>query len=276
MFPLQLTDDLGGTHRFDSPPRRIVSLVPSLTETVVELGGREQLVGVTKWCVHPRGALADITKIGGTKNPSIDTVLGLEPDLILANHEENRERHVVELRKHVPVFLTYPRTVRGALKTVADMGALLDQVDRADAVIAECNTIIGDLRRSGARPLRTACMIWRDPWMAAGQDTYVSDLLHACGFSNVFGAYQGRYPETSLKEVIAHEPDVVLLPDEPFVFDEGHKHEVEAALMTDLPDCHVVLHDGSYLSWFGTRTRLGLRDLTALRRALAESSSQQM
>ena len=137
MGTIRVRDDVGTIHEFAAPPRRIVSLVPSLTESVIALGGADRLVGVTEWCIHPADVVKSIPKVRGTKNPYIQKILELEPDLVLANHEENRERHVVELRRYVPVFLTYPRTVFDALKTIKDLsrvklfpdGMFLDNID---------------------------------------------------------------------------------------------------------------------------------------------------
>jgi ABC-type Fe3+-hydroxamate transport system substrate-binding protein len=270
MKSIRIRDDDGVTHRFDAPPRRIVSLVPSLTESVVTLGGAERLVGVTEWCVHPEDVVKTIPKVRGTKNPYIKKILELEPDLVLANREENRERHVVELRGHVPVFVTYPRSVYDALKTISDLGAILGAAESALEIVEMCEFLIDGAHENNDPYFHTACLIWRDPWMAAGPDTYIHDLLGHFGLVNVYREEDGRYPETSLEELGERGPEIVLLPSEPYEFGPEHLDEVQGALWGEVPGCRAVLVDGSYLTWWGTRTLRALRYLSELRGRLTE------
>jgi ABC-type Fe3+-hydroxamate transport system substrate-binding protein len=271
MGSIRIRDDEGTTHHLVQEPRRIVSLVPSLTESVVILGGADRLVGVTEWCVHPENVVKSIPKVRGTKNPYIAKILELKPDLVLANREENRERHVVELRRHVPVFVTYPRSVFDALKTVKDLGTLLGARERADEITETCDTLIDGVHQTADPYFHTACLIWRDPWMAVGPDTYVHDLLGHFGFVNVYREDDGRYPETSLEELADRGPEIVLLPNEPYEFGENHRDEVHAAVWGKAPGCRAVLLDGSYLTWWGTRTLGAVRYLSDLRAQLTDS-----
>lgn len=267
---MRIRDDEGVTHHLGQAPRRIVSLVPSLTESVITLGGADRLVAVTEWCVHPEDVVKSIPKVRGTKNPYIKKILELKPDLVLANREENRERHVVELRRHVPVFVSYPRSVFDALKTVKDLGALLGAQERADEITETCETLIDGIHKTTDPYFHTACLIWRDPWMAVGPDTYIHDLLGHFGFVNVYRDDDGRYPETSLEELSERGPEIVLLPSEPYEFEENDREEVQAALCYKVPGCRAVLVDGGYLTWWGTRTLAALRYLTNLRGRLTE------
>jgi ABC-type Fe3+-hydroxamate transport system substrate-binding protein len=270
MGTVRVRDDEGTLHGFDAAPRRIVSLVPSITESVVALGGEERLVGITEWCVRPEDVVKSIPKVRGTKNPYIEKILELKPDLVLANREENRERHVIELRKHVPVFVTYPRTVFDALKTMKDLGFILDATDRAREFIATCEYLIDGVHKTADPYFHTACLIWRDPWMAVGSDTYVGDLLGHFGFVNVFGADDGRYPETTLADVANRRPEIVMLPSEPYEFGDSDREEVQRAVWKSVPGCRVVCLDGSYLTWWGARTLHALTYLSELRGDLCE------
>lgn len=270
MGTIRVRDDGGTIHDFAAPPRRIVSLVPSLTESVIALGGADRLVGVTEWCVHPEDIVKSIPKVRGTKNPYIQKILELEPDLVLANQEENRQRHVSELRHYVPVFLTYPRTVFDALKTIKDLGTILDASESAGELIETCEFLIDGAHRHSDPYFHTACLIWHDPWMAVGRDTYVADLLGHFGFINVFDEDDVRYPEIDMETLAERDPEVVLLPDEPFEFDENHKEEVQSAMWKTSPDCRVVLLEGSYLTWWGARTLPALSYLAQLRSDLCE------
>ncbi|NIM20579.1 MAG: ABC transporter substrate-binding protein [Candidatus Latescibacteria bacterium] len=265
-----IEDDLRRRHVFQSPPGRIVSLVPSITETVVLLGADQRLVGITDYCVHPEDALADIPRVGGTKNPDVPDILSLEPDVVLANKEENRKRDVEALEKQVPVFVTYPTTVRESLKTVRDLGTLLNAEDEAAKFTEECEGMMRSIAQdvTVSKPLRTACMIWRDPWMAVGPNTYASDLLKALGFENVYGSRKDRYPVTSLEELAERRPDVILLPNEPYEFDEGDKSFVEDFVNERGVSAMILLLMGSHLTWFGSRTLAALEYLLDIRRRL--------
>lgn len=260
--PITIRDDLGDELVLDAPPTRIVSLVPSVTETVIDLGAAQRLVGITNYCVKPAATVAEITKVGGTKGFSLETIASLKPDLILANKEENRKHHIEQLRRDYPVFVTYPRNVEDAMKMILDLGTLTGTAIQASEFAASCDHLLDgmDLVVIGRR-LRTACMIWRDPWMAAGPDSYMSALLDRLGFANVFDASAGRYPETTLQAVLDTEPDVIILPDEPYEFGAADDGEVTALIRRRGVSTRTLLADGSYLTWFGTRTILGLRFL---------------
>src|SRR5262245_13251719 len=201
--------------------RRIVSLVPSLTEALFELGLGARVVGVTDWCVHPAAAVAELPKVGGTKNPSIARVLELRPDLVIANREENRERDVERLRAAgVAVWVTYPRTVADGVALVRELAELGAPRERADPL---CGALEAALTRARgavpARRTRVLCAIWKRPWMAVGADTYAHDLLSLCGGENVFGdRAERRYPIVDEAQIAAARPEVILLPDEPYAF----------------------------------------------------------
>lgn len=282
MAPLTIRDDLGQTLSFKGLPQRIVSLIPSLTETLVRLGARERLAGRTEYCIHPAREVENIPTVGGTKNPSVEAILALEPDCVVANAEENEKKHVDELKKHTQVFVTFPRSVEGAIKTVEDLGALAGAAGSAASWAAECRRsraeIAGRLSSAQSGPaggpqpprarLRTVCFVWRDPWMAAGADTYMSDLLATCGFENVFSGGGARYPVTTIEAVIAREPHVVLLPDEPYKFERAHKEEIARLFSEASLSPRILLADGAGLAWYGWRTLGALAYVASLRERL--------
>jgi len=249
--------------------RRIVSLVPSLTEALFALGLGDRVVGVTEWCVYPADAVAALPKLGGTKNPDVPAILALEPDLVIANHEENMRRDVERLEAAgIPVWVTYPRTVReGAalLRALAGLGAgeraLRAVVEPVERAVAEA-----ERARAGAtaRPRRVFCPIWRDPWMSVGADTYAHDLLALCGGENVFANREDRrYPRVTLDEVVAAQPEVVLLPDEPYAFDEADAREL-ASLAIPARRGRIHRIDGTLVSWYGPRIARAVATIRAL------------
>lgn len=248
-------------------PRRIVSLVPSLTEALFVLGLGEHVVGVTDWCVYPAEAVAPLPKLGGTKNPDLSAIVALRPDLVIANREENRRQDVERLRAAgIAVWVTYPRTVRDGVALLREMALLGATADAVREVVEPAEAALGAaLAERGGPAQRVFCPIWRDPWMSVGPDTYAHDLLALCGGENVFGARSDRrYPRVTLAQVEAAAPDVVLLPDEPYSF--GPVDAAEIARL-DIPAAlagRIHLIDGTWVSWYGPRIRGALEGLRAL------------
>ena len=265
------TDAMGRRLEIERPPSRIVSLVPSLTEALFAFGLGERVAGVTRFCVEPREGVADKRKVGGTKNVDIAAVRALEPDLILANVEENTREDVEALEAAgLLVFLTYPRTVAGAIDELRLLAAMTGANDAAGPIVAGAEA---GLRRAEAAnerrtPLRTFCPIWRNPWMTIGPDTYIHDVLRVCGAQNVYGTSRERYPKVKLvgqgpspdQDVASLAPEVVLLPDEPYRFGEKHIPEVIEAL----GDIRIYLVDGKCLCWYGPRIADSLRTVQRL------------
>jgi ABC-type hemin transport system substrate-binding protein len=248
-------------------PRRIVCLVPSLTEALFVLGLGERVVGVTDWCVHPAAAVARLPKVGGTKTASVAKIADLQPDLVIANREENRQQTVDRLGEAgISVWVTYPRTVRdGArlLRELADLGASESAVA---AVVEPVEALVEEAE--AARPSRATsvfCPIWRDPWMAVGPDTYADDLLGLCGGRNVFAhRHERRYPLVEEREVVAAAPEVILLPDEPYPFGP---RDVAGLSGFDVPaarNARIHLIDGTLVSWYGPRIKRAIETLRPL------------
>ncbi|MBI4270781.1 MAG: cobalamin-binding protein [Candidatus Rokubacteria bacterium] len=249
------------------PPRRIVSLLPSTTETLCALGLADALVGVTTYCVEPRAALRGKARVGGTKDPDLDRIRALAPDLVVANVEENVREHVERLRAWgVPVWVTYPRTVADSLRMIRELGELTGTDASAGALLAELEPLLERVRADGAARPAVAVFypIWRAPYMTIGGDTYIHDLLAVCGGRNVFGDRSERYPQITLDEVAVRRPEVVLLPDEPFRFRAAHVTD-----FAGLGARRIQLVDGKLFSWYGPRLGAALRTVPALLGAAA-------
>ncbi|UCH83921.1 MAG: ABC transporter substrate-binding protein [Candidatus Latescibacterota bacterium] len=264
-----IKDDLGDTLELDRVPSRIVSLIPSITETLFELGAGSRVAGITDYCIHPADALAGIPKVGGTKGFSIDLVRDLSPDLAIANKEENRKPEIDALRQVCPVFVSYPRTVEQAVKTILDLGTLTGRSAEASTMAAECGSLLESIYPPVlGRPFRTVCFVWREPWIAVGRDTYVDDLFDTFGFKNVFAADDGRYPQTSLEAVLDRGPEIVILPDEPYAFGPSDHTEVESFFAGRGSPVRVLRMDGTLITWFGYRTMLGIDHLRQVKTRL--------
>jgi ABC-type Fe3+-hydroxamate transport system substrate-binding protein len=263
-----LVDASGVALALSRPPRRIVSLIPSTTETLCALGLADALVGVTVYCREPADIVRTKTRIGGEKDPDLAKIRALAPDLVVANVEENVREHIEALRASgVPVWVTYPRTVAGAIGMIRELGAVTGAVERASAIAGELERLHAEVATAsaGRRPVPVFYAIWREPYMTVGPDTYVHDVLRVCGGANVFADRGERYPTVSLDEVAARRPEVILLPDEPFRFRPAHV--ADFAPYADVPavrEKRIRLVDGKPFSWHGPRLADALRTLPAL------------
>lgn len=253
------------------PFRRIVSLVPSLSESFVSLGLGDRLVGVTSYCVHPEAAFRGLPKLGGTKDADVEAIAATRPDLVIANQEENTARVVRKLADQgIDVWVTYPRTVREGAELLRDLAALgAGRAAMREVVDPVFRALEGAEARaaglSGARP-RVFCPIWRDPWMTIARDTYIHDLIEVSGGENAFPGVAGerRYPLLDLAAVEAAAPDVILLPDEPYAFAEKDREELLALACPASRDDRVHLIDGTLVSWYGPRIAEAIRVLAPI------------
>jgi ABC-type Fe3+-hydroxamate transport system substrate-binding protein len=242
-------------------------LVPSLTEALFALGLGDRVVGVTDWCVHPAPELARLVRVGGTKTPDLAAILELEPDLVIANQEENRRVHVEKLRAAgLRVWVTYPRTVREGAHLLGELAALGASPAAARRVLGPVEAALESAARRRPRArTRVFCPIWRNPWMAVGGGTYADDLLTLCGGINVFSSRpERRYPVVGLEEVERADPEVILLPDEPYAFGPEDARELAALEVDAARGGRIHLLDGTLLSWYGPRIAPAIEKLVRL------------
>jgi ABC-type Fe3+-hydroxamate transport system substrate-binding protein len=231
----------------DRIPKRIVSLVPSQTELLYSLKLDKETVGITKFCVHPDKWFSSKTKVGGTKNVNMDNVHHLQPDLIIANKEENEKVQIELLSLDYPVWLTDINNLKEALQMITDIGAL---TGKGDAALQLCKLIkqnFDDLKKP-VKPIRTAYLIWRKPYMTIGGDTFINDMLQNCGFENIY-ANKSRYPEISFEDLQTAGCQLLMLSSEPYPFKQKHIFE----LCNQLPKTKIILVDGEFFSWYGSR-----------------------
>lgn len=251
------------------PDARVVSLVPSVSELLHVLGAADRVVGVTTFCVAPPEGFRRARRVRGTKNPDVDTIVELGPDLVLANLEENRERDVVALRDAgCDVHVSYPRDVDGARQLIVDVAELVGLGAQATVILDDLDAArSGAASRRHATPVRVLCPIWREPWMAVGPSTYAGTLLGECGLE-VRPRTEETYPQIEL-DVVLGEVDAVLLPSEPYAFTAR-----DAGEMVDR-GVAASLVDGAALTWHGPRTATGLRLFSALAADLAGGVRQE-
>jgi ABC-type Fe3+-hydroxamate transport system substrate-binding protein len=262
------TDALNRPINLETPPSRIISLVPSITEALFTFGAGDRVVGVTKFCTEPSEQVADKAKIGGTKMLDLKRVLDLQPDLVIANAEENRQEDIRQLlAAGQRVFVTFPRTVAAAIQMLRQLSMMTGAVETAAPILDEAEQALAEARAANQhRPrLRIFCPIWRRPWMTVGPNTYMHDFLAACGGFNIFSERHERYPKTDLDEVARRVPDVVLLPDEPYPFAPKHAAEIaEYKYIPAVRNNRIHLLDGKHLCWYGPRIAGSLRQVQGL------------
>jgi ABC-type Fe3+-hydroxamate transport system substrate-binding protein len=253
---------------------RIVSLCPSLTELVFDLGRGADLVGRTKFCIHPADRVGAIEKVGGTKNPKIDRIIELAPDIVLLNEEENRVEDANALTAGgILCHVSFPRTALETADMVRSIAVALDQREAGERIARDIETRHHRVRHAavGRPAVRFAYLIWREPWMTVNDDTFVSALLSDAGGRNVFGSLTGRYPTITPNEIGACNPDVVLLSTEPFPFKPSHAEEL--AGLSGIPRDRFQIVDGELISWHGSRTPAGIDYAEGLIRAARLSSA---
>jgi ABC-type Fe3+-hydroxamate transport system substrate-binding protein len=243
---MQFTDKLHRTIRLENfPPKRIVSLVPSQTELLYDLGLETEVVGITKFCIHPDSWFKTKQRIGGTKTIKLDVIDALKPDLIIANKEENKQLQIEALCEKYPVYISNIFNLDDALQMIKDVGEITNTSLKANSIIDKISLEFSKLRSVSASKT-CAYLIWKNPYMACGTETFVNDMLRRFGLENVF---DGRYPECTIDMLKEKNPEVVLLSSEPYPFKDEHILE----LQQHLPNSNILLVDGELFSWYGSR-----------------------
>ena len=262
-LPLNVTDQLGRRVAVPFPPRRIVSLVPSQTELLFDLGLSARVVGVTKFCIHPAEARTQATVIGGTKNFDFEKIVALKPDLIIGNKEENYQDGIGQLAAQFPVWLSDIGNLPEALDMIRQVGLVTGAKDRASALAAEIDASFAALATpaaGAAAPVSVAYFIWRKPYMAAATGTFIDDMLRRAGFANAFAGVS-RYPKISAGQLAAAAPQRIFLSSEPYPFAAKHVAEFQ-----DLcPAAKIEVVDGELFSWYGSRLQQSAAYLSQLR-----------
>ena len=244
---------------------RIVSLCPSLTELVFDLGRGGDLIACTKFCIHPERRVKRLMKVGGTKDPQVEQIAALFPDLVLMNGEENRREDYQALKgQGLNCHSTMPRTIEETAEMVRSIADLLDSTERGAEIAEkiEQRAAIARETAAGRAPATFAYMIWRDPLMSVNQDTFSSSLLCNAGGVNVFADKSDRYPMVDMEELRSIAPDKIFLCTEPYPFKS--KDVVDLSVELDVPMEQIYIADGELLSWHGSRTPAGIDYATSL------------
>ncbi len=259
-------DQLHRKLSIDHVPQRIVSLVPSQTELLVDLGLEEKIVGVTKFCVHPKHLRKSTSVVGGTKTVNYEKIRALSPDIILCNKEENTPEMVSELQKICAVHISDIIDIEDAVAIIKQYGMIFNVREISDLLIEKFRRELVRFLDLPHTPRNVVYLIWRKPWMAAGKDTFINTLLELNNWKNIAGKFGGRYPEIELQDLKALNPDLVLLSSEPFPFKEKHRREIMNHYKGNIE-----FVDGEYFSWYGSRLIPALEYFQKLQMKLSNS-----
>ncbi len=248
----QVHHQTGNLFFLPSPPRRIISIVPSQTEFLFDLGLSDEIVGITKFCVHPQQWFHSKTRVGGTKQLNLPLIESLQPDLVIAGKEENVKEQVEAIAAFCPVWCSDVVSFADAYDMMATIGSVTGKEHRAAEIIHTIKNEFASLPTTKNK-VKAAYLIWQKPYMSVGGDTFINTMMDAAGFENVF-ADRARYPETSMEELISSGAEVILFSSEPFPFKKNHLQEFAAEWMkihTSVP--HLKIVDGEMFSWYGSR-----------------------
>ncbi len=243
-----IKDQMGYSIAVPAKINRIVCLVPSITELLCDLGLEDKIVGITKFCIHPESCYRSKVRIGGTKDFDIEAIKLLNPDIIIANKEENKKDLLIKLKKYFPVWISDVETSEQALEMIELLGQVFKRTIEANDLVKKINFNF-DKIESVNKEIYAAYLIWKKPYMSINGNTYISHMLEKCGIKNVFSASPSRYPQISIELLERSKPDVIFLSSEPYPFKEKHFAELQEIC----PDARIFLVNGEMFSWYGSR-----------------------
>lgn len=266
---MTLTDDIHQSHHFETTPKRIVCLVPSLTETLYDLGLEDSIVGITKFCEQPIHFRSTKKIVGGTKKVHLGRIIDLQPDIIIANKEENTQEIVESLQVICPVWVTDIKTLEDSLKTIAEFGIIFHKRTEAQKWIDKIQFAKNSFQNSleNKKTLKVGYFIWANPYMVAGNDTFINEMLKVNQLQNIYATpeFTSRYPEIEIKKIrIQGDPDLIFLSSEPFPFKDEHAFEIGRFTH----HAKVIFVDGAMFSWYGTRLHKAFKYFSDLQKLL--------
>lgn len=239
-------DQLGQHIELTQIPKRIISLVPSQSELLWDLGLRAELIGITKFCIHPNEMFKFKDRVSGTKTLDIQKIRSLKPDLIIGNKEENEYAQIKELQNEFPVWMSDIYNLNDAYNMISDIGKLVNKKNEATRLVSNIQKSFSVIKKYNKTVLY---LIWKNPFMAAGNSTFIGDVLNQMGLINSLKSSDLRYPELTMDEIKNLNPNLIFLSSEPFPFKESHINELKQLV----PNATVKLVDGELFSWYGSR-----------------------
>lgn len=242
------TDQIGHQFELDSFPKRIISIVPSQTELLFDLGLDNEVIGITKFCIHPKEWFKSKNRVGGTKTLNIDKILSLKPDLIIANKEENTESEIKALQKVFPVYTSDISSLDGSIEMIQKIGEITRKKNESKKMVEKIQSEFSMLVPFSGKKNKVLYLIWKDPLMSINQNTFINNMLKYSGFKNVIEDNL-VYPSITENQIVGLNPDFIFLSSEPYPFKEKHLDEFQNLFI----NAKIVLVDGEYFSWYGSR-----------------------
>lgn len=245
---MEVVDQINHTIQLNTIPKRIISLVPSQTELLFDLGLDKEVVGITKFCIHPDSWFRSKSRVGGTKTLNIAKIKELLPDLIIANKEENTKEEIEALQQFFPVYTSNISNLKDSLEMIQVIGKITNTEKRAEIITSKIQDEFKTLNKNPSTQKSVLYLIWKDPYMSIGNDSFIHDMLSRCGWKNVF-SNQNRYPVITKEEIKEIQPELILLSSEPYPFKEKNAKEMKQIS----PSSNIILVDGELFSWYGSR-----------------------
>ena len=256
-------DQMGNLISIPNEPLRIVSIVPSQTELLYDLGLQDEVLGQTLFCIHPKEMHSLKPRIGGTKKLDIQKIRALKPNLIIGNKEENSQDQIEILMQEFPVWMSDIQNLDQAIEMIVKLGHVVNKTEKAQEIAVQLHSDFNGLVRTET-PKKCLYLIWREPWMAAGDNTFINDLLQRMGLQNAATGFSGRYPAINMEEIKRAEPDCIFLSSEPYPFKEKHIQELSEIC----PHAQIELVDGELFSWYGSRLLHSVKYLKTLQKRI--------
>jgi len=245
---MEIKDQIERTIEITKPPERILSLVPSITELLLELGLERKMAGRTRFCIHPADKVRSIPVIGGVMGLNQHEIEKISPDLILAAKEENAKNEILNLSRRYPVWVSDVHDLEGALEMIGSIGKLCNREEQARNMVDRIKQAFDGLKHIPAGVIRAVYLVWNDPLYTINHTTFIHDMLSRCGIENVFADKKEAYPIISEKEIRERKPDFIFLPSEPYHFKETHQQKYAEAF----PQAEIKRVDGEYFTWYGS------------------------
>lgn len=263
----RFTDQMGNTICLHGKPERIISLVPSQTELLFDLGLDEEIVGITDYCIHPAEKCRERATVGGPKSVDFARINELQPDLVIANKEENDREEIEKLQGMYPLWMSDIATLDDALGMIEGVGMVVGRVEDARRIIGRIRDSMASFDNVG---ITVAYFIWQDPYMVAGGHTFINEMIRRCGLTNVFAPLP-RYPVVTDEQIREARPDVILLCSEPYLFTDRHVEEYKHAF----PSARAIVVDGEIFSWYGSRLQYAGDYFRSLRHRLVRMRGEE-
>lgn len=243
-----VTDQINHKFKLKTIPKRIISLVPSQTELLYDLGLEKEVVGITKFCIHPKSWFKNKSRVGGTKTVDFEKIAALKPDLIIANKEENTQSEVEALQKKYNVYTSDIANLKESLEMMEQIGVVTAKENEAQTIVKKIRDEFDTIKPFLGKNNRVLYLIWRNPYMTVNQKTFINDMMQHVGFQNTIINSQ-EYPSVTEEEIVALAPHFIFLSSEPYPFKKEHVKELKKVA----PNSKIILVDGEYFSWYGSR-----------------------